>query len=127
MSERTSYKPGEFCWVDLMAQTVGGAKEFYGNLFGWGSVDQETQGGPPYAIFQHGGKSVAGLGQLSPEMQRQRLPAIWNSYINVDDVTATCDRVVKLGGKVTMPAMQVIEVRTSRMYTREFGNGTSVE
>ena len=85
MSTRTEYAHGEFSWVDLSSHDMGGAKEFYGNLFGWTAEDQETAGGPPYAMFKKGGKIVGGLGQLNDEMKAQGVPPMWNSYVNVDD------------------------------------------
>lgn len=109
MSIRTAYEHGQFSWVDLMAQDIAGAKEFYGTLFGWTPVDQDTQGGPPYVIFQRDGRDVAGMGQMTDEMQSQGLPAAWNSYINVDDLENVLGRVEELGGRVYMPAMQVLD------------------
>ena len=41
MSERTEYKPGEFCWVDLATTDVDAATEFYGDLLG---VDADEEG-----------------------------------------------------------------------------------
>jgi len=33
--ERTEYKPGTFCWVDLSTPDHTAAKSFYMSLFGW--------------------------------------------------------------------------------------------
>lgn len=107
MPEKSSYAHGQFCWVDLMAEDMGGAKEFYGELFGWRCEDQDTQGGPAYGIFTLGGKQVAGLGQCD---ESQGMPPVWNSYINVDDCQAVTGKVESLGGKVIMPVMQVMDV-----------------
>jgi len=109
MSERQSYKHGEFSWVDLMARDLSAAKGFYAAYFGWTPEDQNTQGGPPYVIFKKNGKGVAGAGQMPPDMMEQGIPAVWNSYINVDDLDATLKKAEELGGAVTMPAMQVMD------------------
>ncbi len=109
MPTRDSYKHGEFCWVDLVAHDMAAAKTFYEQLFGWTCEDQDTQGGPPYAIFSVGGKSVAGMGQMCDEMKSQGIPPMWNSYVNVDDVDAIAKKSEELGGKVTMPPMTVLD------------------
>jgi predicted enzyme related to lactoylglutathione lyase len=85
------------------------AREFYRRLFRWQSVDIDTQGGPPYAHFTLEDKTVAGLGQMKPEMLDRRLPAMWNSYINVDDIEATCAQVTQLGGQIIVPVTKVLD------------------
>jgi predicted enzyme related to lactoylglutathione lyase len=109
MSLRTSYKSGEFCWIDLMAHDMDSAAKFYGSLLGWTADAQDTQGGPPYTIFQLGGKSVAGMGLMSEEMKSQGAPPIWNSYVNVADLQSGVDKAVQLGGSVMTPPMQVMD------------------
>ena len=109
MSLRSEFQPGEFCWVDLMAHDMESAAKFYESLLGWTTELQDTQGGPPYAIFQLDGKRTAGMGQLQPEMQQQGVPPIWNSYISVVDLQATVDKAVDLGASVMMPPMDVMQ------------------
>lgn len=109
MTIRESYGEGEFCWVDLSSKDMSAAKEWYGALFGWTAEDGDTQGGPPYAQLLKDGKVVAGLGQLSDEMQAQGVPPTWNSYVSVKDAAATQAKVEAAGGKVVAPAMQILE------------------
>ncbi len=109
MAIRDHYPHGQFCWVDLVSRDMSEAREFYRRLFGWQSVDIDTQGGPPYAHFDLEGKSVAGLGQMNQEMLDRRLPAMWNSYIHVDDIEAACAQVTQLGGLITVPVMKVLD------------------
>jgi predicted enzyme related to lactoylglutathione lyase len=85
------------------------AKEFYGGIFGWQTVDQDTQGGPPYAEFRLEGQGAAGLGQMSDEMKAQGIPPMWNSYVNVDDVEKATKKAQELGAQVTVPVMKVVE------------------
>jgi predicted enzyme related to lactoylglutathione lyase len=35
----TEYKPGTFCWPELVAASSDRAKDFYSNLFGWSIED----------------------------------------------------------------------------------------
>ena len=107
MTVRTGYENGQFCWIDLLARDMDAARHFYGELFGWESTDVDTNGGPPYAQFLLSGKRVAGMGQMSDEMRGRDRPASWNSYLNVDNIAATCVRVSELGGKVAGPAVDI--------------------
>lgn len=109
MSKRESYTAGTFNWVDLMAHDMKAAGEFYADLFGWEVVDQDTGGGPPYAMFMKDGESIAGMGQTSEEMKAQGVPPMWNSYIAVDDAEAAAKRAEELGGKSMFPVMQVMD------------------
>jgi hypothetical protein len=109
MAVRTGYEHGQFCWIDLVARDMAEARKFYLDLFGWESVDVDTQGGPPYAHFYLQGKNVAGVGQMNEQMLSKELPANWNSYINVNDIEAVCNKTVELGGRVTVPVMQILE------------------
>lgn len=109
MCVRTGYRHGQFCWVDLLAADAQAMQSFYESLFGWDGVWQDTKGGPPYLMFQKSGKSVAGLGQMSDEMQENGSPNLWNTYVNVDDVEATAARAAELGGSVVMPTMKVVD------------------
>ncbi|MFO7904589.1 MAG: VOC family protein [Pirellulaceae bacterium] len=106
MAIRTSYEHGQFCWIDLAARDMEAAREFYHQLFGWESPDGETQG-TSYLHFALDGKRVAGMRGMSAEMLNQDQPSCWNSYINVDDISAACARVSELGGKVVEPEVEV--------------------
>jgi predicted enzyme related to lactoylglutathione lyase len=109
MPVKTSYAHGDFCWVDLMAHDVEGAKKFYGGLFGWKADVEDTQGGPPYFTFSLNGKHIAGLGEMNADMKGQGIPPIWRSYINVTNVADTVTKAQQLGGNMMMPPMPVME------------------
>lgn len=109
MSIIESYTHGQFSWVDLMARDMGAAEAFYGNLFGWKAVQQDTHGGLPYAQLEQDGRAVAGLGEMNDAMKAQGIPAMWNSYINVDDVEAATARAKELGGTIVMPVTKAVE------------------
>ena len=102
MSERSGYAPGEFCWVDLASHDVDGAATFYSGLLGWDRerYDPDREG---YWYFRSDGKLVAGLETLGTEGQ---LPA-WLSYVRVDDVGATADKVGQAGGAVLVGPLDV--------------------
>lgn len=110
MGTRERYEHGVFSWVDVMAHDMRRASEFYGTLFGWKVVDQDTHGGPPYAMLELDGKAVAGLGECSEEMKQAGVPAAWNTYVTVDDADAAAAKVEEAGGKLDMPVMDVFDV-----------------
>ncbi len=109
MATMTSFNQGQLCWVDLMAKDMAGATDFYSGLFGWDLEEQDTHGGPPYAIFSLNGQQVCGMGEMNEEMMSSGMPPVWNSYIAVDDVQAAVEKAASLGANVVMPPMQVVD------------------
>ena len=105
MPKRTGYAHGVPCWVDLSTTDVEAAKRFYGAVFGWEAEDMPTDQGMPYTMLTKNGKTVAGLGAISPEQTAAGVPPVWSTYLNVDDVDDTIAKVTEAGGTVVMPAM----------------------
>jgi len=107
MSARTGYPNGVPSWVDLASPDVDASVAFYRGLFGWEHVASgpvEETGG--YGVFTLRGRNVAGIVPLQDESQ----PAVWNTYIAVDDADATVAAAEQAGGQV---AMGVLDVMTS--------------
>jgi predicted enzyme related to lactoylglutathione lyase len=104
-----AYPHGLFSWVDIsMADPAGGSK-FYSDLFGWHAEDQhDPDGNYIYTMFTKDGKNTAGLGGQPQAMAEAGLPAMWNSYVNVDSVDNTIAKWTHAGGTVMMPAMDVL-------------------
>ena len=109
MTLMSSYVPGQFCWVDLMAHDMTAAARWYEAFFGWSAHAQDTGIGPPYAQFFLDGHTVAGLGQMPDSMRAQRLPPFWTSYVSVADAATAAAKIERHGGRVTMPVMEVME------------------
>jgi len=109
MATKSAYDHGQFSWVDLSSHEMNPAREFYGSVFGWKSVDMDVQDGPPYAVLQLEGKAVGGLGQMTDDMKAQGIPPMWNSYINIDDIEATVKQAADLGATVTVPVMKILD------------------
>ena len=100
-------KHGMFAWVDLMAHDADTARDWYSKLFGW--RPEVLHPGAAYTLFFQGDDLIAGLGEASPEMKEQGAPAVWHSYVLVDDVDALAARVPELGGAVVMGPMDVMD------------------
>ena len=104
----TSHAIGSPSWVDLMSPDVEAAAAFYSAVFGWSVTDQhDDDGNRVYVMFQLDGQNIAGLGGQAPGMEG--MPAMWNTYVAVDDVEATVAKATAAGGSVVAPPMQVME------------------
>lgn len=117
----TKYPQGTFSWADFFSTDIGASKNFLTSLFGWTAQDMPTgEGRPDYTMFSLDGKYVAGGSPtFSPDM-----PSFWSSYITVDNVDEMAARAEKLGGKITMQAMDVLDA--GRMVTLQDPTGASV-
>lgn len=103
-----SYPHGLFSWADVSAPDPTSASKFYAELFSWKADDQhDPEGAYIYTMFRQDGEDVAGLGPQGPDTP-EGTPAIWNSYITVDDVEATIEAWTSAGGSVVMPPMDVM-------------------
>jgi predicted enzyme related to lactoylglutathione lyase len=107
MAEMTSYPAGTFCWVDLATNAPDAAKSFYGEIFGWTSEDLATGYEVPYSILKRDGKRAAALYEMAPE---QGAFPYWASYVRVTDVQASAEQAVELGGRLVMPAVDVMQL-----------------
>jgi predicted enzyme related to lactoylglutathione lyase len=99
MQPRTEYLPGVPCWVDLMARDVDAALGFYGGLFGWTFENAAPPDSPgPYCIGSLDGSTVAAVGGPPQE----GAPPAWNTYISVESVDRTVEKVRGAGGQVVL-------------------------
>ncbi|MBI5230736.1 MAG: VOC family protein [Coriobacteriales bacterium] len=101
-------KQGELTWVDLAAKDLEQQTRFYEGLFGWHHEDIPTDQGPIYRMFTHDGHRIAGASQMNLEMEQTGMPSMWNTYLAAQDAEALAHRAEELGGRVVMPAMDVM-------------------
>lgn len=99
MKEVTEHPPGTFCWVELASTDAAAAKKFYSSLFDWQIADQQVSPDLVYTMFQIDGKDVAALYQMN-EKERSQTPPHWLSYVSVQKVEDTIEKVKTLGGTV---------------------------
>jgi uncharacterized protein len=93
MSEQDRFVPGVPNWIDLTSPQPQAAQDFYGGLFGWTFDDAgPAPGGGRYMLAKLEGGAVGAL------MQGE--PGGWNSYVLVDSVDGTAERVRAAGGRV---------------------------
>jgi hypothetical protein len=97
MTART-YPQGVPCWIDTEQPDVEAAVEFYAGLFGWTFEDVMPPGAPGrYLIAKLDGQDVGGLASV------QEGPAVWSTYIAVEDADAAVQRLLDAGAKVLSP------------------------
>ena len=96
MNKQDHFPAGAPCWVDTFQPDPHAALQFYGPLFGWvfdegapmlGGLDGE------YFAARLDGRLVTGIGQAPPSS-----PAVWSTYVRVDDVAQTLARAEQAGG-----------------------------
>lgn len=95
-----------FCWDELHTPDMAGAKRFYRELFGWNGKG-EADGADAYWHWRNGEKDIGGM---TSHMGGPGVPPHWLAYVAVGDVDAVTKKVVQLGGKVLMPAMEIEKV-----------------
>jgi len=106
MSERTSYRPGTPCWIDLGTPDQDAAGEFYGPLFGWElREDENAEQTGGYRTARLRGRAVGGVMKLMQEGQ----PPAWTTYISVEDADATAAAASEAGGTVVVEPMSVLD------------------
>lgn len=98
MSEHPTFKPGAFCWIDLMTRDTAAAKAFYGALMGWSAQDIALGPNAAYTMLKKGDRPAAGMVAASGEMQGA--PPCWMSHVYVTDIDALAERARSLGGTV---------------------------
>ncbi len=91
---------GMFCWEQLNTTAPAEALEFYSKVFGW--TNKPFGGGGEMKVFESGAAQIASVMQNPPGV-----PAHWLSYVVVDKLTATYDRVKQQGGKVMVERIDV--------------------
>jgi predicted enzyme related to lactoylglutathione lyase len=98
--------PGAFCWLDLAASDAARAKRFYAQLFGWGFVEQDANGGS-FTRCRVGGQDVGSLYQLKRAQLERGVPSHWTPYICVERIDVAARRVVTLGGRLVVAPFDV--------------------
>jgi predicted enzyme related to lactoylglutathione lyase len=95
-----------FVWHDLNTNDVEGAKQFYGQIFGW---TFESSGGSPYVHIKAGDEMIGGMRQMDVQ---EKSPPNWLGYIGVEDVAAAVEKITSVNGKVYMPPVTMENVGT---------------
>ncbi len=88
---------GDFGWVELWTSDLAGSLEFYVSL-GYTAGGLQIRGDEPYRVLKVAGEPQAGV----VELERGDAGSGWLPYVAVDDLSATLERAVALGGQVVV-------------------------
>jgi uncharacterized protein len=97
---------GHFVWFDALTRDKAATEKFYTQLFGWGTQDF-PMGEQTYKMFTVDGEPFGGVGEIPED---QEMPAMWVSFLQVDDVDRAARLAEDSGGKVLSPPMDIPEV-----------------
>jgi uncharacterized protein len=86
---------GSLWWIEVLSNDVAGARELYGRLFGWTSVDTSFEPFAAYTVFKRGDVQEGGILPIGRDWG---VSPRWNSIFAVDDCNATIERAKPLGG-----------------------------
>ena len=93
---------GEFLWCDLATFNVEETLKYYRDLFEWELKPEEFPDGSTYYYASSANEVTAGIYEMPEVYRAEEMPSFWMSYIGVDDITASCEQVKQLGGKVLL-------------------------
>ena len=105
MPHRDDAPIGAPCWVELSTSDIERAREFYGEVLGWGSLPPNADMGG-YVNFTRGDDKIAGGIAAQPGAPAN----VWLTYLATSDARATVNAVGAAGGTVVMPAMDVMDL-----------------
>jgi predicted enzyme related to lactoylglutathione lyase len=99
MSENDSPKVGEILWRDLTVKDAPRVRDFYKQVVGWTSTDQDMGEYEDFNMISPAtGETVAGI--CHARGTNADVPPQWLIYVIVEDVDASARKCIELGGTV---------------------------
>jgi len=101
MAEFEKPKHGEICWQELNTKNLGAATEFYKGLFNW-EIEQSKSTEMVYKEIHSGDKAVGAMMEINEGWGEnwQKIPSAWMTYIAVDDIAESLEKIKQFGGGV---------------------------
>jgi predicted enzyme related to lactoylglutathione lyase len=100
-------EPGALAWNELNTRDLGGAKSFYGAVFGWTFEDVEVPGAGSYTTINVGDDGVGGILDMAERGVPEGIPAHWQVYFGVEDTDATIEQAKQRGGSVMVEPIDI--------------------
>ncbi|MFI9150167.1 VOC family protein [Streptomyces sp. NPDC053367] len=100
--------PGSLSWTELYTSDAAGARDFYGEVFGWQYSDMELPGGGgTYTLITPAGQPEERMQGGLMQMPKEHLTLTdgrpyWHPVFDVEDCDAAIARVQEKGGSVQM-------------------------
>lgn len=89
---------GKILWRDLTVPNATEVKDFYTSVVGWTSSDHDMGDYADYNIHDADGEVIAGI--CHTRGSNANIPAQWLVYVQVENVDASAQKCIELGGKV---------------------------
>ena len=126
--EKGAYFPaptvGAFCWTELMTRNADEAKDFYTQVFSWGT-EVKDMGHGPYTVFKTGETMLGGMMTMPPEVPAE-VPPHWMPYIMVADCAGTTAKARDLGATVIIDSMAIPSIGTFSLFVDPTGANLSI-
>jgi len=95
-------EPGTWTWNNLMTRDLGGAKDFYGKVFGWTAINHEEA--PRDVLMwqvegQRWPEGMGGLMEIGADLPAE-MPAHWQVYFIVENADQAIERATSNGAQV---------------------------
>lgn len=106
-------EPGSLTWNELTTRHLDTAVPFYGAVFGWQTNETDMGGGMVYTTWKlpnDGDREIGGAMPMEGDMWPADLPDHWMVYFAVEDCDQAVAKVAELGGKVSVPPMDIPNV-----------------
>ncbi|MGI9013807.1 MAG: VOC family protein [Phycisphaerales bacterium] len=91
---------GSICWHELMTTDQKAAIDFYKKLLGWETQDMDMGPAGIYKLLMHDGVMFGGCMEMTGPGWEEAPPPHWMTYLAVDDVDASVEKLKDLGGSV---------------------------
>jgi predicted enzyme related to lactoylglutathione lyase len=98
-------EPGALNWNECNTSDPSAAAKFYEASFGLTS--SPMPGADGYLILHVGDRGIAGIRKITSPPFPEGTPPHWMAWIAVDDTDDTVDRLVRAGGTVMSPPMDM--------------------
>ena len=95
-------------WNECAVKDRKAGRDFYTQLFGWTSQDQDMGPNGIYTTFLNDGNMTAGLFELTEEMEG--IPPHWMIYFAVDDCDAMAEKATSLGASLHVPPTDIPDI-----------------
>ncbi|WP_242888473.1 VOC family protein [Actinomadura litoris] len=106
-------EPSALSWVELVTPDIVEAERFYGEVFGWTTVERPYYRSG-YYVCHVDERSVAGMIPMD-EFWPADHPTHWMPYFTVADCDAAAERAVGLGARLRVPPSDVPTARFAVM------------
>ena len=125
MAEFTIPKHGEICWQELATGDLNAAKTFYQGLFGW-NLEKSKVSTMDYTEIYVDDRPIGGMMEMTEEWGDPKPPPHWMTYIAVDDIDATVEKIKQHGGGVCIPPFDAPNVGRISVVNDPSGSAFSV-